>query len=778
MDLASPRVDILLASQLCKPPLGESPSVQGRCGNRLTTTTTTATAQGNNNDDDNKSHCLPAAARPAQRWRRCRTMETLESELTCPICLELFEDPLLLPCAHSLCFACARRIFVSHCTFGGGDGSGDTPDSVSSAFQCPTCRYVITLGQRGLQGLKRNVTLQNIIARFQKASMSSSGLSSPGGSREEISPGGSFLPDANSGSTGSAGSTGSGSNGSTSGGGGGRGGVEVLCQFCESEPPRPAAKTCTTCEVSYCEECLRATHPNKRPFTDHRLTEPTAAGGPARGPMCAEHEAEKVNMYCVTDEQLICALCKLVGRHREHKVASLADLYAKHKQALEATLGLLATSSNELELLLARLLQLHQQVEENSSIQENKLEGECENLMQIIRQRKQAISTRIHEGKFARLRKLEQQMSDCRQCLEHSTLLMGQAEYGLKEADHARFLQTAKDITERLTMATATSQMLLPEVTLSDSFDHLTLDFTKEKKLLEALDCLTSPNTPVIKKDLSMASHDSVTVQWVSDDEFNVESYELQYTIFTGQTNLHSLCSSMDSWLIVPNIRHNHYTVHGLQSGTRYIFLVKAINQAGSRSSSCVTLKTNSQPFKLDPSSAHKKLKISNNNLTVEREEPSKKSHTAERFGGHSCYGVAGNVLIDSGRHYWEVLTNGSTWFAVGITYHSTPKHEWMGKNPSSWVLGRCNNSWAVRGNGKEAALEPRAHLRRLGLLLDYDGCLLSFYDAATAQHLHSLSISFVEPVLPTFAVWNRSMSVLTGLPVPDYIDQDDQMPE
>ena len=42
-------------------------------------------------------------------------METLESELTCPICLELFEDPLLLPCAHSLCFNCAHRILVSHC---------------------------------------------------------------------------------------------------------------------------------------------------------------------------------------------------------------------------------------------------------------------------------------------------------------------------------------------------------------------------------------------------------------------------------------------------------------------------------------------------------------------------------------------------------------------------------------------------------------------------------------------------------------------------------------
>lgn len=55
------------------------------------------------------------------------------------------------------------------------------------------------------------------------------------------------------------------------------------------------------------------------------------------------------------------------------------------------------------------------------------------------------------------------------------------------------------------------------------------------------------------------------------------------------------LYNSADSWMIVPNIKQNHYTVHGLQSGTRYIFFVKAINQAGSRNSEPARLKTNSK---------------------------------------------------------------------------------------------------------------------------------------------------------------------------------------
>ncbi|KAJ0005584.1 hypothetical protein NQD34_015478 [Periophthalmus magnuspinnatus] len=661
-------------------------------------------------------------------------METLESELTCPICLELFDDPLLLPCAHSLCFNCAHRILVSHCT-------PNEPIHSISAFQCPTCRYVITLNQKGLDGLKRNVTLQNIIDRYQKASLS--GPNSPSETRRDRPTTDSYAKMAD----------------------------RVQCQFCEQDPPQDAVKTCVTCEVSYCEECLKATHPNKKPFTGHRLIEPLQDSH-LRGLMCVEHEEEKVNMYCVTDEQLICALCKLVGRHRDHQVAALSDRYDKLKQALDSNLSNLIKRTSELETLMGKLIQTCQHVEVNATRQENKLLEECDLLINIVQQRRQIIASKIKEGKSMRLRKLAQQIASCKQCIERSSSLITQADQTLKETDHARFLQTAKSICERVSMATASSQILLPEMNLNDNFDTFALDFTREKKMLESLDYLTAPNPPQIREELCTASYDTITVHWTSDDEFAVVSYELQYTIFTNQSNVVSLCNSADSWMIVPNIKQNHYTVHGLQCGTKYIFIVKAINQAGNRNSEPVKLKTNSQPFKLDPRTAHRKLRISHDNLTVERDETSsKKSHSQDRFSSHSSYGVTGNVYIDSGRHYWEALIGGSTWFAVGIANKSAPKHEWVGKNSSSWVLSRCNNSWVVRHNCKEMPIEPSPHLRRLGVLLDYDSGCLSFYDAVASQHLYTFDIAFTQPVCPVFNVWNRCLTVLSGLPIPDYLD-------
>ncbi|TKS66301.1 E3 ubiquitin-protein ligase [Collichthys lucidus] len=554
-------------------------------------------------------------------------MDTLESELTCPICLELFEDPLLLPCAHSLCFGCAHRILISHC-------ATNEPVQSIGAFQCPTCRYVISLSpERGLEGLKRNVTLQNIIDRVQRASSSAglplplplpaphSGPNSPG---EEGSNRLALVPVSAAMSS------------------PGTPPEPVQCQFCEQDPPQDAVKTCVTCEVSYCEECLRATHPNKKPFTGHRLIEPMPDSH-LRGLQCLEHEEEKVNMYCVTDDQLICSLCKLVGRHRDHQVAALSDRYEKLRQALDSNLSNLIKRNNELESLMGKLIQTCQHVEVNASRQESKLLEECDVLIDIIQQRRQIIGSKIKEGK-------------------PSVANKGQ-----------------------------------------------------------------------------------------------------QYKC---------LCNSLESWMIVPNIKQNHYTVHGLQSGTKYIFVVKAINQAGSRSSEPGTLKTNSQPFKLDPKSAHKKLKVSHDNLTVERDETtSKKGHSQERFTSQSSYGVVGNVFIDSGRHYWEALIGGSTWYAVGIAYKSAPKHEWIGKNSASWVLCRCNNSWVVRHNSKELAIEPSPHLRRVGVLLDYDAGYLTFYDAVGSQHLHTFHVSFVQPVCPVFNVWNKCLTILTGLPIPDHLE-------
>lgn len=46
-------------------------------------------------------------------------------------------------------------------------------------------------------------------------------------------------------------------------------------------------------------------------------------------------------------------------------------------------------------------------------------------------------------------------------------------------------------LTPRVAMATASSQVLIPDVNLNEAFDNFALDFSREKKILEGLDYLT-----------------------------------------------------------------------------------------------------------------------------------------------------------------------------------------------------------------------------------------------------------------------------------------------
>lgn len=80
----------------------------------------------------------------------------LESELTCPICLHLFLDPVTLPCAHSFCLVCLET------------PERDNTSGFDQALCCPVC------GQEHLspESLPRNIKLKQIVENYKANSIS------------------------------------------------------------------------------------------------------------------------------------------------------------------------------------------------------------------------------------------------------------------------------------------------------------------------------------------------------------------------------------------------------------------------------------------------------------------------------------------------------------------------------------------------------------------------------------------------------------------------------
>ncbi|XP_078087409.1 E3 ubiquitin/ISG15 ligase TRIM25-like isoform X4 [Mustelus asterias] len=73
---------------------------------------------------------------------------TLQDELTCAVCLQVYQDPVALPCQHSFCLKCIEEVWTQTAGLG--------------KFECPQCRRKFNPRPR----LERNFILCNIVEKY------------------------------------------------------------------------------------------------------------------------------------------------------------------------------------------------------------------------------------------------------------------------------------------------------------------------------------------------------------------------------------------------------------------------------------------------------------------------------------------------------------------------------------------------------------------------------------------------------------------------------------
>ena len=64
-----------------------------------------------------------------------RAMGTMKNSLKCPICQDLFVDPVSLPCAHNFCLTCIRAVWNA-------DVSEEEEEEEEGPFFCPECQII------------------------------------------------------------------------------------------------------------------------------------------------------------------------------------------------------------------------------------------------------------------------------------------------------------------------------------------------------------------------------------------------------------------------------------------------------------------------------------------------------------------------------------------------------------------------------------------------------------------------------------------------------------
>ncbi|KAM4632994.1 E3 ubiquitin-protein ligase TRIM9 isoform 2-T2 [Polymixia lowei] len=717
----------------------------------------------------------------------------MDEELKCPVCGSLFKDPILLPCSHSVCLACARNIIVQtpegdappHSRASGNSdydyldmdkmsmysetdsGYGSYTPCLKSpngvrvfppaqvggvhrhcSITCPLCHRSVSLDERGLRGFPRNRLLEAIVSRYQQRGATSA----------------------------------------------------AKCQLCDRNPV-DAAVMCEQCDVYYCAPCQQRCHPSRGPLAKHRLLPPSRAGNAAaagvgggaqqqqppataRKPAtCANHEAENFSMYCVNCKTPVCLKCLEDGKHAKHDVKPLAVMWKQHKCQLSQALNGVSDKAKDAKEFLVQLKNMLQQIQENGVEFEACLVAQCDSLIEALTRQKAKLLTKVTKEKEYKLKVVRDQITHCTMKLRQTTGMMEYCLEVIKENDPSGFLQISDALIKRVTSSQdqwvkgALEPKVGPEFDLTLNTDSLLqtilqLDFTQSKGTHTHTHTHTCTNTqphialesvplvpvaPLLQLEKCCTRNNSATLAWrVTAPSSNaIEGYVLELDDGNG-----------GQYREVYVGKETVCTVDGLHFNSSYNARVKAYNSIGvGPYSKTVVLRTSDVAwFTFDPTSAHRDIVLSNENQTV----------TCNSYDDRV---VLGTAAFSKGIHYWEVSIDRYDNHpdpAFGVARINTMKDMMLGKDDKAWAMYVDNNrSWFMHNNSHTNRAEGGITKgSTVGVLLDLTKHTVTFF-INKEQHGPTAFENLDGVFMPAVSL-NRNVQVtlLTGLEVPKNIKQ------
>ncbi|XP_051955502.1 zinc-binding protein A33-like isoform X4 [Xyrauchen texanus] len=156
----------------------------------------------------------------------------------------------------------------------------------------------------------------------------------------------------------------------------------------------------------------------------------------------------------------------------------------------------------------------------------------------------------------------------------------------------------------------------------------------------------------------------------------------------------------------------------------------------------------------LDPDTAHPYLILSDDGKQVTHGDIEQKlPDKPERFD--YCVCVLGKKGFSSGRFYFEVQVKGKTEWDLGVVRESINRKGSITLTPVNgfWTVWLRNENEYKASDGPPVSLCVRMKPQKVGVFVDYEEGLVSFYDVESSSHIYSFTgQSFTQTLFPYFS--------------------------
>ncbi|XP_062850576.1 E3 ubiquitin-protein ligase TRIM39-like [Trichomycterus rosablanca] len=160
----------------------------------------------------------------------------------------------------------------------------------------------------------------------------------------------------------------------------------------------------------------------------------------------------------------------------------------------------------------------------------------------------------------------------------------------------------------------------------------------------------------------------------------------------------------------------------------------------------------------LDPDTAHPKLILSEDGTQVQHGDNRQNLPDNPKRFNH-CVNVLGKQRFSSGRFYYEVQVSQKTDWTLGVAKESINRRGMITLTPETgyWCMWLRNKTEYMACDYPRVLLTLKQAPQKVGVFVDYEEGLVSFYDVDARSHIYSFTDqSFTEKLYPYFSPCNH----------------------